>query len=184
MFHASASQPTNVVDFAAERSWSRARTVDFVLGPKYIKNSLKVDSPEMETIRKAAADYKVNVLLGFAENDGNSVYIAQCLIGKDGEIKMRRRKVKPTHMERTVFGDGSGNSLRNVVEVEGLGRVGALACWEHTQPLLKYHTYLQREEIHIAAWPPLDPHPGGPALWSMSREGKFGVFERRLRFAD
>jgi nitrilase len=88
----------------------------------------------METIRKAAADHKINVLLGFAENDGNSVYIAQCLIGTDGEIKMRRRKVKPTHMERTVFGDGSGNSLKNVVEVDGVGRVGGLACWEHTQP--------------------------------------------------
>jgi nitrilase len=88
----------------------------------------------METICKAAADHKINVLLGFAENDGNSVYIAQCLIGTDGKIKMRRRKVKPTHMERTVFGDGSGNSLKNVAEVEGLGKVGALACWEHTQP--------------------------------------------------
>ena len=110
------------------------------MGTKYIKNALKVDSAEMETIRKAAAEHKIDVLLGFAENDGNSVYIAQCLIGRDGEIKMRRRKVKPTHMERTVFGDGSGNSLKNVVEVAGVGRVGALNCWEHTQPLLKYHT--------------------------------------------
>jgi nitrilase len=131
----------------------------------------------METIRKAAADHKINVLLGFAENDGNSVYIAQCLIGREGEIKMRRRKIKPTHMERTVFGDGSGNSLKNVVQVNGVGRVGALACWEHTQPLLKYHTYLQREEIHVAAWPPLDPHPGGPALWSMSKEGEYSTCE-------
>jgi nitrilase len=130
----------------------------------------------METIRKAAADYKINVLLGFSENDGNSVYIAQCLINREGEIKMRRRKVKPTHMERTVFGDGSGNSLKNVVQVNGVGRVGALSCWEHTQPLLKYHTYLQREEIHVAAWPPLDPHPGGPALWSMSKEGEYNMW--------
>ncbi len=127
----------------------------------------------MASIRKSAAENKINVLLGLAENDGNSVYIAQALIGADGEIKMRRRKVKPTHMERTVFGDGSGSSLKNVVKVDGVGRVGSLACWEHTQPLLKYHTYLQREEIHVAAWPPLDPHPGGPGLWSMSKEGEY-----------
>jgi len=106
----------------------RARIVDFVLNPKYIKNSLKADSPEMETIRKAAADHRINVLLGFAENDGNSVYIAQCLIGRDGEIKMRRRKIKPTHMERTVFEDRSRNSLENVVQVNRVRRVGALAC--------------------------------------------------------
>lgn len=42
---------------------------------------------------------------------------------------MKRRKFKPTHMERTVFGDAGGQSLMNVADVEGVGRVGALACW-------------------------------------------------------
>lgn len=51
-------------------------------------------------------------------------------------------------------------------------KVGALSCWEHSQPLLKYHTYLQGEEIHVSAWPPLEPHPGGPALFGMSAEGQ------------
>jgi nitrilase len=45
---------------------------------------------------------------------------------------MLRRKLKPTHMERTVFGDGSGSALHNVVELPDIGRVGALALWEHT----------------------------------------------------
>lgn len=85
---------------------------------------------------------------------------------------MSRRKLKPTHMERTIFGEGSGGSLNNVVQVEGVGRVGALACWEHTQALLKYHTCVQREDVHIAAWPPVYEHRGGMGLWSMSREGK------------
>jgi nitrilase len=151
--------------------WIWSRPVDFELGTIYIKNSLKVDSPEMQAIAACAKEHNIAVMLGFSENDNNSLYISQALISANGEIIMRRRKVKPTHMERTVFGDGSGNSLRNVVAVPGVGRVGALACWEHTQPLLKYHTYLQREDIHVAAWPPLDPHPGGPALWSMSTEG-------------
>jgi predicted amidohydrolase len=78
---------------------------------KYIKNSLVVDSIEMETIRECAAKNKIIVSLGFSENDGNSLYIAQCTIGSDGQIKMKRRKIKPTHMERTIFGDGSGSSL-------------------------------------------------------------------------
>jgi nitrilase len=74
-------------------------------------------------------------------------------------------------MERTIFGDASGNSLMNVATT-GIGRrVGALACWEHCQPLLKYHTLHQREEIHCSAWPPIVPHQGGPDLWSMSKEG-------------
>ena len=41
---------------------------------------------------------------------------------------MSRRKIKPTHMERTIFGEGSGSGLNNVAEME-IGRVGALSCW-------------------------------------------------------
>jgi nitrilase len=138
---------------------------------KYVKNSLVVDSAEMEKIRECAAQNKIIVSLGFSENDGNSLYIAQCTIGADGEIKMKRRKIKPTHMERTIFGDGSGSSLVNVVSTK-IGRIGALSCWEHIQPLLKYQTISQREEIHAAAWPSLTPHSGGPDFWSMSAEGE------------
>jgi len=125
----------------------------------------------MSKICAIAAKNKITVSLGFSENDGgHSLYIAQCTIGHDGEIKMRRRKLKPTHMERTVFGDASGGSLNNVVDTP-IGKVGSLACWEHLQPLLKYNTYLQREEIHNAAWPPLYPFVEGPGLWSMSADG-------------
>jgi nitrilase len=86
---------------------------------------------------------------------------------------MKRRKLKPTHMERTVFGDANGSSLNNVAELEGVGRVGALACWEHMQPLLKYHTISLHEQIHVAAWPPLHGFDeGGEGLFGMSADGK------------
>lgn len=125
----------------------------------------------MRIICEAAAEHNIAVCLGFSENDQNSLYIAQAIISATGELEMTRRKLKPTHMERTVFGDATGNSLKNVVDVEGVGRVGCLACWEHAQPLLKYHTALLRENIHVAAWPPVAAHQPGPGLWSMSREG-------------
>lgn len=125
----------------------------------------------MDLICAAAAANHIQVLLGFSENDADSVYIAQALIGTDGKIKMRRRKMKPTHMERTIFGDASGECLGNVVD-SPIGRIGSLACWEHIQPLLKYHTLAQKEQIHVAAWPVLDPFiQGSPGFWSMSTEG-------------
>ncbi|KAK5055159.1 hypothetical protein LTR84_012908 [Exophiala bonariae] len=147
-----------------------ARPLDPVLTTKYIQNSLAVDSDEMRTIQKCAAANGIVVSLGFSENDHNSVYIAQALIDSDGKILMTRRKLKPTHMERTIFGDSSGNSLINVASTKLGKRVGSLACWEHCQPLLKYHTATQREDIHVAGWPPLSPH-AGPELFSMSKEG-------------
>lgn len=44
---------------------------------------------------------------------------------------------------------------------------------EHMQPLLKYYTLSQNEQIHIAGWPPLDPFvEGSPGFWSMTADGK------------
>lgn len=146
---------------------------------RYIKNSLRVDSAHMRQIQECAAEHHIAVSLGFSENLNSSLYIAQATISATGKLLMTRRKLKATHLERTVFGDANASCLHNVVGLdlgdgtEGGRRVGGLSCWEHIQPLLKYHTYLQNEEIHVAAWPPLDPHPDpmSPALWSMSREG-------------
>lgn len=138
---------------------------------KYIKNSLVLESPEMAKIQACARENNIAVALSFSENDNNSLFIAQATIGPDGEIKLHRRKMKPTHMERTVFGDASGHCLESVTEVP-CGRIGSLACWEHIQPLLKYNAISQKEEIHVSAWPSVIPHTGGPDLWSMSAEGK------------
>lgn len=112
--------------------------MDPPLATAYIKSSLSYSSPQMSRICAAARSARIAVSLGFSENDHNSLYIAQCTISASGDILMKRRKFKPTHMERTVFGDAGGASLNNVVDVEGVGRVGALSCWEHMQPLLKY----------------------------------------------
>lgn len=151
----------------------RARPLDPPLATSYIKNSLSYDSPEMKTICDAARTANIAVVLGFSENDHNSLYISQCIISEQGKIIMKRRKFKPTHMERTVFGDAGGASLNNVVDVQGVGKVGALACWEHMQPLLKYHTTSLREQIHVAAWPPIHPFDeGGQGLFSMNTEGE------------
>jgi nitrilase len=152
---------------------ARQRPLDPPLATKYIKSSLSYDSPEMNQICRAAAQAHIAVVLGFSQNDNNSLYIAQCTVSSEGKIVMKRRKLKPTHMERTVFGDASGSSLNNVAELEGVGRVGALACWEHLQPLLKYHTISLREQIHVAAWPPLHAFvEAGEGLYGMSADGK------------
>ncbi|GMF14936.1 unnamed protein product [Phytophthora lilii] len=54
-------------------AWIWTRPVDPELTTKYITNSLKVQSNEMETIRAAAAMHNIDVVLGFSENDHNSL---------------------------------------------------------------------------------------------------------------
>jgi nitrilase len=154
-------------------AWIWNRVIDFDLHIRYIQNSLAVDSPEMKRIQEAAAEHGINVALGFSERKGESVYIAQAFIDGSGKIRMTRRKMKPTHMERTVFGDASGECLAPTIDIEGGWKVGQLSCWEHIQPLVKFYTYGQHEKIHVAAWPAVhDFQEGDPGLWAMASEGR------------
>ncbi|KAI0201357.1 aliphatic nitrilase [Astrocystis sublimbata] len=164
-------------------TWLWGRTVDPPMVTQYTLNALSVDSAEMDRIRDAALASSIAVVFGFAERTPtDSLYISQAIISPQGELVLKRRKIKPTHVERTVFGDGSGPDLNNVVELDfgsatGKVKVGTLACWEHTQPLLKYHTYAQGEAVHISMWPPLYSHGGAedPSHWALSAEGCLGL---------
>ncbi|KAF4342760.1 aliphatic nitrilase [Fusarium beomiforme] len=162
-------------------AWIWARPVDPNLTVRYIKNSMRADGPEMARIQQCAADNSMTVVLGFSENFHNTLYISQAIIDADGQILALRRKIKATHMERTIFGDASGDALTSVVDTR-IGRVGALACWEHVQPLLKYYLYTHREQIHVAAWPPLHSYKNEKELWSMSREAV--ISEQGIKLMD
>jgi nitrilase len=120
---------------------------------RYYENSLIIDSDEFRTICAAAKRSRVHVVLGYSERSGGSLYMGQCQISREGELLHARRKLKPTHVERAVFGEGDGSDL--AVHATDLGNVGALCCWEHLQPLSKYAMYSQQEQIHAAAWPSL-----------------------------
>lgn len=118
----------------------------------YRRNSMKRDSAEMGRILTAVKETGLFVVLGYSERDGNSCYIAQSFILPEGKIVAHRRKIKPTGVERNVWGEGGANSLRNVVKTP-FGRVGSLCCAEHSMPLLRFYEYTQGVQIHVAAWP-------------------------------
>jgi predicted amidohydrolase len=101
--------------------------MDFEMNIRYAENSLSINSEEMKQLQSCAAENNIIVCLGYSERKGNSLYIGQCTIDNNGELVMSRRKLKPVHMERTLFGDGNGPSLNNVATT-GVGRVGQLSC--------------------------------------------------------
>ena len=111
--------------------------MDFNMSINYTKNSLVVGSEEMKQIQSCAAENEIVVCLGYSELRGNSTYMAQCTIDSDGKLLMTRRKLKPFHLERTVFGDGDGASLNNVVSTSA-GKVGQLSCGVRQPTLLLY----------------------------------------------
>ncbi|TLD27545.1 putative nitrilase [Venturia nashicola] len=62
----------------------------------------------MDRIRAAVKKAGIVVVLGYSERDGTSLYIAQSFIDTTGEILHHRRKIKPTHVERSIWGDAGG----------------------------------------------------------------------------
>ena len=66
-------------------------------------------------------------------------------------LVLKRRKITPTFHERMIWGQGDGAGLK-VVDT-AVGRIGALACWEHYNPLARYALMAQHEEIHVAQFP-------------------------------
>jgi aliphatic nitrilase len=138
--------------------WLDAPAWSLQFTQRYFDNSLQYGTPEADRIATAARDNNITVMMGLSERDGGSLYIAQWLIDNAGQTVATRRKLKPTHVERTVFGEGDGSDLS--VHDTALGRVGGLCCWEHLQPLSKYAMYSQNEQVHVGAWPSFSLYTG------------------------
>jgi nitrilase len=138
---------------------------------RHFENSLVIGSTQWHRLLKAAAQYDIHVVLGFCERAQGSLYIAQAIIDNRGEVVATRRKLKPTHAERYVYGEGDGSDL--AVHDTGLGRMGALCCAEHLQSLSKYAMFSQHEQIHVAAWPSFSVYRG--AAFQLSPEANLAA---------
>jgi aliphatic nitrilase len=118
---------------------------------KLYEHAVLVPGPVTQAVGAAAKAAGAFVLLGVTERDHGSLYNTQLLFGDDGNILMKRRKLTPSYHERMVWGMGDASGL--VVAETAIGRIGALACWEHFNPLARYALMAQHEEIHCSHFP-------------------------------
>lgn len=110
-----------------------------------------VPGPLTDAVAGAARQAGMVVVLGVNERDHGSLYNTQVLFDADGRLLLKRRKITPTYHERMVWGQGDASGLKAVDT--RVGRVGALACWEHYNPLARYALMAEHEEIHCAQFP-------------------------------
>lgn len=78
---------------------------------------------------------------------GTTLLNTVIVIGPDGKLLNRHRKLKPTNPERMVWGMGDATGLK-VVDTPA-GRLGCLICWESYMPLARYALYAQAMEIFV-----------------------------------
>ncbi|NEQ54067.1 MAG: Nit6803 family nitriliase [Leptolyngbya sp. SIO3F4] len=118
---------------------------------KLYEEAVEVPGPVTEAVSQAARNHQIVVVLGVNERDNGSLYNTQLIFDADGTCLLKRRKITPTYHERMVWGQGDGSGLQ--VCDTAVGRVGALACWEHYNPLARYSLMANHEQIHCAQFP-------------------------------
>ncbi|NGZ83274.1 Nit6803 family nitrilase [Duganella aceris] len=126
----------------------------FLAGAEHLllyERAVIVPGPVTDAVSAAARSHGVVVVLGVNERDHGSLYNTQLVFDANGELVLKRRKITPTYHERMIWGQGDASGLK-VVDT-AVGRLGALACWEHYNPLARYALMAQHEEIHCAQFP-------------------------------
>jgi nitrilase len=119
---------------------------------RLIENAVDLKSDHLKPIQAAARRLKVTVSMGMHERDGEfsrgTLFNTVVLIGPDGSVLNRHRKLMPTNPERMVWGTGDAIGLR--VSETPSGRVGGLICWENYMPLARFSIFAQGVEIYVA----------------------------------
>lgn len=119
---------------------------------RLLDNAVNLDTDQLAPLHEAAREHQVTIMCGMHERDGQlgraTLYNTVVLIGPDGRLLNRHRKLMPTNPERMVWGFGDASGLK-VVDT-ACGRVGALICWESYMPLARYALYAQGVEVYVA----------------------------------
>ncbi len=116
------------------------------------KNAVDLKRGDLQPLQDAAAKHQATIVVGINEIDsqfsGTTLFNTVVVIGPEGTILNRHRKLMPTNPERMVWGMGDASGLK-VVDTP-VGRIGSLICWESYMPLARYALYAQDIEIYIA----------------------------------
>ncbi len=85
---------------------------------RLIENSVDLKAGDLKPLQTAARRLKVTVSVGIHERDGEysrgTLYNTVVLIGPDGTVLNRHRKLMPTNPERMVWAAGDASGLRVV----------------------------------------------------------------------
>lgn len=116
------------------------------------QNAVDLNRGDLQPLQDAAAKHEATIVVGINEIDtqfsGTTLFNTVVVIGPQGTVLNRHRKLMPTNPERMVWGMGDASGLK-VVDTPA-GRLGSLICWESYMPLARYALYAQDIEIYIA----------------------------------
>lgn len=141
--------PRGLVFASAVGSRGEAGRTDFA---RYWRSALSVPSEGTERIAQIVRKYGMYVVLGIIEkaDAGNhgTLFCTMLYFDAHGQIIGKHRKIKPTGIERLVWGEGDGSTLAPVETP--FGCMGGLVCWENYMPQARMYLYSKGIHLYIA----------------------------------
>jgi nitrilase len=133
------------------------------LSVELFKNAVEIPGPEIEALRRAAAEAGAYVVVGVCERLSGTfgtLYNTQVFIGPQGEYLGKHQKLMPTVGERLVHAGGHGDTLGAFPT--RFGPASALICGENSNPLAIFALTAQYPRVHVMSWPNHFPTFGDP----------------------
>ena len=123
----------------------------------YLENSLEIGSKHFKRLEKISKKHKVYLVIGATEKEAKngSLYCSMFYFSPKTGFLGRHQKIKPTGVERLIWGEGNGSSL--VTFDTQIGKMGGLICWENYMPEARMSMYQKGIEIYLA--PTADARP-------------------------
>ncbi|MFO0864996.1 MAG: carbon-nitrogen hydrolase family protein [Gemmataceae bacterium] len=115
---------------------------------RYLEAAIDVPGPVVASLCGIAKSHGIYLVVGVVERSGGTLYCSVLFLSPKGELLGKRRKLMPTALERVVWGQGDGSTLK-VVDSE-YGKMGAVICWENYMPLLRMALYARGVELYCA----------------------------------
>jgi nitrilase len=117
---------------------------------KYHQSSLEIPSKEFFRLEMMSKKYNVYLMMGVTERDSisGSLYCTMVYFSPKSGYMGKHRKLKPTGVERLVWGEGDGKTLSTFDTP--IGKLGGLICWENYMPLARMAMYQKGVQIYLA----------------------------------
>jgi aliphatic nitrilase len=124
------------------------------LAKRLFAHSVTIPGPETEVLGEACRSAGLTAVIGVCEKrpgSSGTMFNTQIVIGPDGRLLGKHRKLTPTLAERIVHAPGYGDTLK-VFEAP-FGRLSCLICGENGSPLAIAALLAHYPLVHVASWP-------------------------------
>ena len=132
---------------------------------QYLDRALEFPSNAIETLETTARECGIDIVIGASEREPvtqGTLYSSIALVGAEGRLLGKHRKLRPAPHERSVWADGEASGLK--AYARDYGFLSAMTGLEHQMVLPAAALAEEGTQFHVASW------PGGDAATEKGRQ--------------